>query len=283
MKKITLIISCVLWFHQIIAQNAVPDAANLARFKKSTTYVVLDQSMFGTVYNQKIQEAMNLHWKITPFEFINEAQYQKQMTNPNSSFLAKTEVSFKNDKQKIPYEFLNLMMGATSGHVTQMPDIANFPLAYAKSSDENYSYKIGMILIFLQNHIKIVAENPSLTEKNIIKYYNQNRTKIHDKILYVLENDLTASVNSVDEIKKIYPFEVLIVEKVDIENAINKKMENVVFFHVVKPEKESPKKERCYKLIMGAGDAHLYYWSMDVISEKKPAGVLSDDFKSISK
>jgi hypothetical protein len=203
------------------------------------------------------------------------------LANPNSSFIAKTQVSFKNDKQRIPYDFLNLMMGTVTSNVTLMPDIANFPLSYAGASDENYSYKLGMILIFMQNHIKVLEENPDLNEKTILKYYNKNTTQIHDKTLYVLKEDLSAAVNTLAKIKAIYPYNVEIVDKYAIEKAINDSLENIVFFHVVKPEVSSSKKERCYKIIMGASDARIYYWSMDKITEKKPDGILTDDFKSL--
>ncbi|MCK5536459.1 MAG: hypothetical protein KAI79_06495 [Bacteroidales bacterium] len=283
MKKAIFIIALFAFSIQSIAQNAVPSPATLKKFNKSTTYVVLDQSMFGTTYNEKIKTAMDVHWKITPYEFITKSQYNLKRENHNASFLAKTEVVFKNDKQKIPYQFLNLMMGNISAQVTLMPDIANFPLAYTDANDDNYSYKLGMILIFMQNHIKTLEENPKLTEKTIIKYYNNNRTKIHDKTLYILKEELSSEMNTINKIKTRYPHSVKIVDKATIEKAITEKDENVVFFHVVKPEKESPRKERCYKIIMGASDAHLYYWNMHKISEKKPAGILPQDFKALSK
>ncbi len=282
MKKIIFLMISLLSI-SAIAQNVAPSQADIQVFLKSTTYVVLDQSMFGTTYNEKIKAAMEKHWKITPYEFITRAEYAQKRRDPKASFLAKTEVYFDKDKQKIKYQFLNLMLGTQSGRVTSMHDLANFPLAYAGGSDENYSYKLGMILIFMQNHINLIKNNPKLNDKNIIRYYNNQRTEIHDKTLYVLADELSNEVNSIQKIKKYYQYPVKIVTKQEVEQAINSRNKNIVFFHVVRPEKESPKKERCYKLVIDASDARLYYWSMDKINKKKPAGILANDFKKLNK
>jgi len=282
MKKL-FFIGFVLIPLLVIGQNAVPTQQQIKTFLKSTTYVVLDQSMFGTIYNEKIKSAMQKHWKLTKFEFITKAEYAQKRRNPKSSFLAKTEVIFKKDKNKIKYQFLNLMLGISSARVTAMPDLANFPLAYAEGDEDNYSYKLGVILIFLQNHIKLLQEKQNLTEKNIIKYYNSQRTQIHDKTLYVLKKELTQNVNSINKISTHYKYPVKIVEQKDIEAAINNKDPEIVFFHVVRPEKENMRKERCYKIILGASDSYLYYWSMDKITSKKPSGILVQDFKKLQK
>jgi len=282
MKKLFIFYFVLIPF-LAIGQNAVPTQNQIKTFLKSTTYVVLDQSMFGTIYNEKIKSAMEKHWKLTKFEFITKAEYVQKRRNPNSSFLAKTEVVFKKDKNKIKYQFLNLMLGISSARVTAMPDLANFPLAYAEGSEDNYSYKLGVILIFLQNHLKLLQANPKLSEKNIIKYYNSQRTQIHDKTLYVLKEELAQNINSINKISTYYKFPVKIVEQKDIETAINNKNANIVFFHVVKPEKKNMRKERCYKIILGASDSYLYYWSMDKISSKKPSGILIQDFKKLQK
>ncbi len=283
MKKIFLISLLLFATIGLQAQNAVPTKAQIAIFLKSKTYVVLDQSMFGSTYNEKIKQAMQKHWKITNFEFITRAQYQQLRSNPKASFLAKTEVVFKKDKHKIKYQFLNLMLGTYSGNVTIMPDLANFPLAYAKGDEENYVYKLGMILVFLQRHIKLLQSHPNLTEKNIIRYYNNQRSQIHDKTLYILKNELSNHVNSLSKINRTYHFPVKIVSRQEVEDAIDNKDASVVFFHVVRPEAQSPRKERCYKIILGAADAQLYYWSMDKINQKKPAGILVQDFKKLQK
>lgn len=282
MKKLFIFCFVLIPF-LVIGQNAVPTQKQIKTFLKSTTYVVLDQSMFGTIYNEKIKSAMKKHWKLTKYEFITKAEYTQKRKNSKASFLAKTEVVFKNDKNKIKYQFLNLMLGVSSARVTAMPDLANFPLDYAENRKDNYSYKLGVILIFLQNHIKLLQENPKLTEKNIIRYYNSQRTQIHDKTLYVLKEELAPNVNSINKISTYYKFPVKIVEQKDIENAINNKNANIVFFHVVRPEKENMRKERCYKIILGASDSYLYYWSMDKISNKKPSGILIQDFKKLQK
>lgn len=268
-----------------VAQTSVPTPEQLSTFKKSKVYVVYDQSMFSTLFNSYIDTAMHKHWLLeNKYEFITREKFLQLNRKPENSFLTKTNMSFKDDKQKVIYEFLNLMIGTPSGDENKMPDIANFPLCYKDAPEEEYVYKLGTIITFMQNHIKLVESDPKLNEKSIMKYYNKNKESIDaSKTLYVLQSELSSDVNSLEKIKKYYPYPVVIASRDEIKKVIESRDPNALILHLVGPHKESSKKERIYKTVLGAGDGKLYYWDYHKLSDNKPEGMLSSDFKSMAK
>ena len=163
-----------------------------------------------------------------------------------------------------------------------MPDLCSIPISYVDVEEDVYNYKMGLIIRFLQSHIKITREHPELNSSNIIKYYNKNTSNIHNKTLYVTKNDLSKEVNSLTKIKKIYPYKVKIATREEIKQVIDNHDKNAVILHKVGPE-HSKRKARCYNTILGADDAKLYYFSYHMISNKKPEGLLAKDFKKMAK
>jgi len=116
-----------------------------------------------------------------------------------------------------------------------------------------------------------------------VSYYYKNLTAdIKNKTLYLTKEDLPKELNSEAKIKAIYPFPVKIVTREEIEAAIDKKDENVVFLHKVGPE-GSKRKARCFKTIIGVSDAKLYYFSWHMIGDKAPDALLAKDFKKLAK
>ena len=84
------------------------------------------------------------------------------------------------------------------------------------------------------------------------------------------------------KIQKIYPFDVKIVTKSQVEEAINRYDDDVVLLHKVGPESQN-RKARCWKVLIGASDAKLYYFDYHMINDKKPDGFLARDLKKINK
>ena len=163
-----------------------------------------------------------------------------------------------------------------------MPDLCAVPVSYKNVGEEYYIYKLAILVRFMQNHIKLITENPDIISSNVFKHYNDNIQNIKGKTLYLLENELDKEVNSAARIKKVYPEKFKIVTKEDIEEAINNRDPNVVFLHKVGPE-GTKVNARCYKIVIGAADAKFYYFDYHKIDEKTPDGFLESDFKKLAK
>jgi hypothetical protein len=233
-------------------------------------------------YNIVVKEVMEQEWTITDFDFISINEFEKLRFDPQYSFLYMSKVTFDNDKTDAIYRFLHLSLGGDYFRKNQMPDIASVPLAYYNVEEDNYIYKLAILVRFIQNHALLIKDHPEIVSANVLQHYNDNMKDIHGKTLYLLEEELSNDVNSTARIKKVYSSGFRIVTKDQITEAISDRDDNVVFLHKVGPE-GTKLNARCYKIIIGAADANFYYFDYHKISGKKPDGFLEADFKKLER
>jgi hypothetical protein len=281
MKKTMTVIYAVIFMMPLFSQEYLPTRENLAAFFKTKTLVVLDQNPLNT-YDSEIMEAMENEWTLTPFEFIKYDEFEKKRKDPQYSFLKLVNITYENDKLNAVYKFLNLSLGGDYFSINQMPDIVSVPVAYNNVDEDSYNYKLGILVRFIQNHVNLINEHPEIISANIFKHYNDNKGDVKTKTLYLIAEELEPAINSRARISKIYPYNFKLVTQEEIKDAITNRDENVVFLHKVGPE-GTRLDARCYKVLIGAGDANFYYFDYHMINDKKPDGFLEDDLKKISK
>ena len=280
MKTVTLFIIFALAIQIANAQIPVPEPDQIQQFLKTTTCIVYDANPMVS-YNMAIKEAVEKYWKITPYKFIKASEYDAMRKNSDYSFLTIDKVFFEKDKTKAQYEFLCVSLGGKYRTENDMPQIAAIPLSYFGVDEDSYVYKIPTLVQFLQNHINLVKENPSLKSGSIRKYYNSHIPVSHNKTLYLIKDELSKSVNTEQKIKAIYPYPVVLTDRDDLETKILAG-DDILFLHKVGPE-GTKRKARCWIVIMGAKDAQLYYFNYHMIDSAHPDGILSTDFKKLSK
>ena len=281
MKKTMTVICAVIFMMPLFSQEYLPTRENLAAFFKTKTLVVLDQNPLNT-YDSEIMEAMENEWTLTPFEFIKYDEFEKKRKDPQYSFLKLVNITYENDKLNAVYKFLNLSLGGDYFSINQMPDIVSVPVAYNNVDEDSYNYKLGILVRFIQNHVNLINEHPEIISANIFKHYNDNKGDVKTKTLYLIAEELEPAINSRARISKIYPYNFKLVTQEEIKDAITNRDGNVVFLHKVGPE-GTRLDARCYKVLIGAGDANFYYFDYHMINDKKPDGFLEDDLKKISK
>ncbi len=281
MKKIILSFLVACLGITIYSQDYIPSREDIDAFFTTKTLVVLPNNPL-LEYNYVIKTVMEQEWEITEYDFISFKEFEEKRFDPQYSFLYMTQVTFENDKTDAKYRFLHLSLGGDYFRMNQMPDIASVPVAYYNVGEENYGYKLGILVRFIQKHALLIKEHPEIVSANVFKHYNDNIKDIREKTLYLLENELTKEINSAARIKKIYPYKFRIVTKDEIEDAIAERDENVVFLHKVGPE-GTKINARCYKIIIGAGDANFYYFNYHKIDNKHPDGFLENDLKKLAK
>ncbi len=282
MKKLNTLLLIVLFSVQAFSQKAVGNHKELAAFYKTTTCLVLDDNIFST-YNSAIKEAAKQSWTITPYELINTTEFQKRMNNPKYSFLVRTKVVPEKNAEGVAYTFLTLVNGKKNTSFQKLPEICSFPVSYYNVDYDFYDYKLGALLLFVQNHIDITYNDPKLTEKNILQYYNKNINEIGNKTIYFTKNNLESTVNSEQKIAGTYSGKVKIVDEDEILEAINNKDDNVIIMHIVVPTENVKKKDRCYKMLVGASDGKLYYFDYHKVKKGKPGKFLKKDFSKLNK
>jgi len=282
MKKIVLLFILGIAFKFGYSQNYIPSVDELNSFFSTKTYVVLETNPIAS-YNFKIQDAVKNHWTITDYEFISYKKFEEMRTDPKCSFLIMTQVVFDKDKTKVRYNFLHLLLGKDVKKFEDMPDIAAIPLSYTEVDEEYWVYKLGTIVRFLQNHVKLIKNKPELISENIFKYYNTNMKNVKNKTLYLVKDELEETINTEAKIKKVYPYNVKIVDRETIEEAIDNGDEDIVFLHKVGPQ-GSRLRARCYKILIGASDAEFYYFNFhNIIKGKRPDAFLKKDLKKLAK
>lgn len=279
MKKISFIFLFGLLTLSLSAQAPFPTQSDVDAFMKTKTLVVLEASMFSE-YNIFIKKAVEENWNITPYEFIKQEEFEEKRTDSTCSFLVLTQTSFERDKASVYYNFLNLLLGADVKYLNELPEFCSLPLSYSKAEETTYAPKLGLMIRFLQERIKLIASNPDGKLLRNLTYYNINANKVRDKIFLVTENDLSTQVNTLDKIKAIYPHELKIVSEEEVEEAINSKAPNTVIIHKVGPLKSS-KSGWSYKILFGTDDAKIYFYNHHTISAKNPDGLLEKDFRRL--
>jgi len=281
MKRLVVVSVLLMTGIFMRAQGYVPSREDIMAFFTTKTLVVLEDNPLME-YNDIIKKVMEQEWNITEYGFISDKEFEEKRKDAQYSFLYMSQVKFEADKTDASYRFLHLSLGGDYFRLNEMPDIASVPLAYYDVDEESYSYKLAILVRFIQNHARLLKEHPEIISANVFKHYNDNIKDIKGKTLYLLADELAPQVNTAARISKIYPYKFRIVTREEIEQAIKDRNPDVVFLHKVGPE-GTKLDARCYNIIIGAADANFYYFDYHKISDKNPDGFLESDFRNLAK
>jgi hypothetical protein len=274
---ILLLFSAVL----LTGQAPFPSKDEIKQFTASKTCVVLEDDQFSA-YNTLIKKAVKDFWTITPYEFIEVKDFNIRRMNPGYSFIVLTQTNFEKDKSNSLFNFVNLLQGKNVNKMGGMPEICAVPLSFAGEDDFDYSYKLGAILSFMQKHAQMISEDPSLTGRKYLKYYNIFIPEVRNKTILLKQEDLVPEIASIDKIKAIYNNKIEIVTEDDIVKAIENKTPNTLILHKVGPVGDK-KSGYCFKMLIGADDAKMYYYNQHLIDKANPNGLLPSDLKRLAK
>ena len=275
---------CSLFFIVCVcvhAQEYIPTVADVRHFPQTKTLMILEDNPMCE-YNLAIQELIPDEWSATPYDFLAWKNFEARKKDKSLSFLILNKVAFEKEKSNARYLFMSLLLGGNAKGLSDMPDLCSVPLAYYGAQEETYMYKIGIFLRFIQNHVKVITDDPSIASKNIMEHYNKNIQKVTGKTLYLIADELAKDVNTEAKIKNVYNGPFKLVTREEIQKAIADKAPDVVFLHKVGPGKNQAN-ARCYKILVGAADAQFYYFDYHKIDSKTPDGFLASDFKKLAR
>jgi hypothetical protein len=262
-------------------QAPFPNSDEIKEFMASKTCVVLENDPFSA-FNSYIKEAVKNYWNITPYEFIETKDFNVRRVNPAYSFIVLTETNFDKDKSGSRFNFINLLQGKKVSKLSEVPEICAVPLSAAGEDDMGYGYKLGAILLFMQKHAKMISEDPSLTGRKYLKYYNKFVPEVNKKTILVKKEDLSPDISTLENIKAIYPYNIRIVTEDSIVDAIARKAPNTLILHKVGPGAEK-KSGYCFKMLIGTDDANMYYYDQHMINEENPNGLLKSDLRRLAR
>lgn len=278
----TMIIStclALMGLHNAFSQITYPTPRDAGKFLNTKTLVVLEDNMFSS-FNSHIKTVVNDFWDITEFEFVSAKEFNEKRRDEQYSFLVPIQTSFQKDKSNTQWVFLNLLLGAETKAIAGMPEFCSIPLYVISEEEEEYGYYLPLIIQFIQKRVAQIKENPDVKSLENLTYYNKNIPMLENKTIYVLENDLSPEINTIEKIAEYYPYKIRIVSEDEIKQAIKEKFENVVVLHSVGPG-TSEDAGRCYKMLFGAADSQMYFYNYHTINPKRPVGLLSRDLKRL--
>jgi len=282
MKRTTLTTLLILSYLVATAQQRpYPTVEHAEKFRSSVTCVVLEENPFS-FYNAEIKIAVEKYWKVTPVKFITESEFNVKRTDPSLSFIVLTITNFSNDKSGSAYDFLNLLLGADVENLDELPEFCAIPLSFAGAPEEEYSYKLGLIIRFMQYHADMVIKNPTNAALRYLKYYNKNVPDIGGKTILVRAEDLAPEINTEARIKTHYPNKVRIVDEEEIIRAIDEKEKDVLIVHKVGPDGVK-QTGTCMKMLLGTDDAVMYYYDSHLVDSKNANGMLISDLKRLAR
>ncbi len=276
MKKLFLFVLLTAFCGLLPGQAPFPSGNEIKQFMSSTTCVVLEGG--NTIYNAYIRQAVKEYWTVTPYEFISLSDFDPKRTDPSFSFLILTETRPSNDKLGSSYNFINLLQGKAVTELGRMPEISAIPLSAGGEDDLEYGYKLGAILLFMQNHARLIAENPAMIGRRFLSYYNRFTPDVRSRKILATEADLSDGLGTIDKIKSVYPYDFEIVPEDEIVKAIREKTPNTLILHKVGPGEDATS-GFCYKMLFGTDDSGLYYYDQHKIDKNNPNGLLPSDLK----
>lgn len=264
----------------LTGQAPFPSEGEIKQFTASTTCIVLEDG--NPAYNAYITRAVKGFWKITPFEFISSSGFNERRSDPSYSFIILTETNFENDKSNSAYNYINLLQGKDVEELGQMPEICAVPLSFAEADEMEYGYKMGAILSFIQNHAQRISEDPFLTGRRYLKYYNRYNNEVIGRSILVKQEDLSPSLDNIEKIREIYVHRIEIVPEEEIVRAIEEKTPNTLILHKVGPGADAGS-GYCFKMLIGTDDSNLYYYYQHTINKTNPDGLLPADLKRLNR
>ncbi len=256
-------------------QFPVPSKTEIRSFANSITYIVKEDVLISD-FNLAIEDAVHKHWNMTEAELISATEFENIRTDPTASFVYINPVYFDEDKTYTEYKYLFLSMGDKSGSIDKMSDLCSVPLSVKGTKQDEYVYKIGLILEFLQEHVKVCEKHPELDEKDVVEFYTSSRdVNLENKELWLLKDEVEPKLRGRNEMQSVYPHKFRFVKKEDIKNAIDKRRDDVLILHLIK----AGKNRYSFKLIVSAKNGGLIYYNYHKSNERKPSLLLKRDIK----
>jgi hypothetical protein len=276
LKKVIAFFSLALFSLEIMANPPLASKQQIGMFKNSKTCVVFEDGI--TLYNAYIRDAVQKYWKSTDYEFIDQKEYEKRRTDQKYSFIVLMDGAFDKDPGGASYNYIRLVLGEASGKLTKMPEYCSIPISYARDNEADYEYVIPAIVKFMQIHLKNLEKDRFPISLDGLKFYNNEHIK--NKVLLLNKDRMASNVNSPSKIKKVYPYNIIMLSASEILHELTTNPTNTVFhFHVGPPKDAGAGK--CFEMIFDQ-EGNLYYYNFRRITNDNGDGFNLKDFKNIN-
>lgn len=274
----TLLLFIILGFFSLgaLANSKLASRQQIGMFKNSTTCVVLESGI--SAYSSYIKDAVEKHWKYTDFEFIDQQEFEKRRFDSKYSFLVLMKGVYEKDPSGVGYNYISLVLGDEAMDITDMPEICSIPFSYADDNDADFGYAIPAIVKFMQKHAKNLESKRFFIALKGLKYYNGSPPS-KNKVLLLNKDQMAPEANTLEKIKKVYPYYVKLLTPSEIQTELDTDPVNTMFnFHVGPTEETGSGK--CFEMIFDV-EGNLYYYNYRKVTNENKDGFTLKDFRSI--
>lgn len=281
MKKRVLMVSFLAFALGFISPHA-PAKSPLASkqeidlFMNSTTCVVLEESMMA--YSTYIKNAVEKHWKITDYEFIDREEFEARRSDSIYSFLLLIKGTYDDDPEGVSYDFISLLMGGPAPGVEEMPELCTIPISYTGDESVEYGYAVPAFVRFMQIHARVLENRRLFISIFGLQYHTWSK-KFRDKTLLLGKDMMAAEVNSLQKIREVYPYDVELLSAMELKEKLASDPDDTLFLFHVGPTGETGA-GRCFEMIFDTGGI-LYYYHSRKITNKDEDGFTEMDLKRI--
>ena len=275
LKKYIAGLSLILFCMGVMANSTPASKQQIGMFKGSRTCVVFEDGI--SFYNAYIKDAIQKYWKSTNYEFIDRKEFEKRRTDSKYSFIVLVNGANDKDPGGVSYSYINLVLGDASGILTKMPEYCSIPLSYSGDDGTDYEYAVPSIVKFMQIHVKNLEKERFPISLYGLKYYNKSGFK--DKILLLNKDKMASNVNSPEEIKPVYHYDVKLLSAAEIQEELANNPPNALFLFHVGPQKNAGA-GKCFEMIFDI-EGNLFYYSSRKITNDNPDGFNLKDFNHI--
>ena len=275
-KQHVLSLVFVLFGMAAMAKSPLVSQKQIGMFLNTTTCVVLENGL--NPYNIFIKDAVEKHWKTTPYEFISKEEFENRRFDSKFSFLMLMKNVYDNDPGGVSYSYISLVLGDKSKDMTNMPELGNIPLHYSSDNSSDYEYAIPAIVKFLQIHAKNIEKKRFIISLMGLSYYNSSGHK--DMQLLMNKDKMASDASTIEKINTVYPYFVKLLSSTGIQEEITTNPQNALFHFHVGPNQEVGV-GMCFEMIFDV-QGNLYYFSSRKITNDNKDGFNLNDFKHIN-
>lgn len=260
-----------------LAQTLPPEAAAQAQintkkvkigdFTQKTLKVVITGS---PLFDSLLQGEMNSMWRISPYEFCSLDEFNAERCNPDYYFMLLSKTRFS--RETAPgIEFLTIVKGGKEAEngIGEMLEVCSFPVRAAQMPDGREFDFIPAMLDIIQDYIFRAMTDDRTGYAGFGKFAAGISSTSGMKVV-IAEGDVAGDVPEAVRSKAAAAGVEFVGDDEADEIMVSGDMNSVVSYTVAPscPEGGS----YCYKMLIGAGDHRLYYFSRQRVRDEDGCG-----------
>lgn len=278
MRKILVLIAAALMPLFASAQAQInTKKVKIADFTQKVTKVVLPGNAF---YDGALQEEVASRWRVSPYEFCDLEEFEKQKGNSQYYFMLLTEGQFRKENEP-GLQFITIVKGGPEAEkgIDNMIEVVTLPFAAADDPSGRELVFLPALLDIMQGYAVESIERDLYTLGGISAYAT-NLSRADDKKIVIAQEDLSNEI-SADLIDSEFEGTVTITDADSVDELYEAQEPNTLVSFVVAPG-EPVAGSFCYKLLIDTNTNELFYFRKHRIGKKLDSGFLSEDMKRVT-